>query len=321
LADPDKEKQAALAYSGSGGRTQRLDSRRYEEVDMSGPVLSIIIVNWNTRNLLRDTLKSVQEETLLSHEVWVVDNGSTDGSQEMVRDEFPDAHLIANTENLDFAAANNQALPLCQGEYILLLNSDTVVLDGALDKMVAFMHGHDEVGALGCKLLNADGSLQPSAHRFYSTARSIVENRVAHMLWPHKHANTPFLSFWDHSSPKQVDWVCGAVLMVRKSIVNEVGLLDDSFFMYGEEIDWQLRMQKAGHQVWYLPSARIIHYGGGSSRQAPTQMKRQEYKSREMFVAKHYSPIEQAVYRAKARAGMAFWQTLGRLRGQPVQVR
>src|SRR4051812_11370428 len=100
---------------------------------MSSPVLSIIVVNWNTRNLLRDTLKSVQEETLLSHEVWVVDNGSTDGSQEMVREEFPHVHLIANTDNKGFAAANNQALPLCQGEYVLLLNSDTVVLDGALD--------------------------------------------------------------------------------------------------------------------------------------------------------------------------------------------
>lgn len=288
---------------------------------MSGPVLSIIIVNWNTRNLLRDTLKSVQEETLLSHEVWVVDNGSTDGSQEMVREEFPHAHLIANTENLGFAAANNQALPLCQGEYILLLNSDTVVLDGALDKMVAYMHGHDEVGALGCKLLNADGSLQPSAHRFYSTARSIVENRVAHMLWPHKHANTPFLSFWDHSSPRQVDWVCGAVLMVRKSLVNEVGLLDDSFFMYGEEVDWQMRMNKAGHQVWFMPGARIVHYGGGSSRDIVTTMKRMELANRQRFVDKHYPPAARAIYKAKANASMAFWQIMGKLRGQPVQVR
>lgn len=287
----------------------------------AGPVLSIVIVNWNTRNLLKQCLKSVADETLLSHEVWVVDNGSSDGSQEMVREEFPEVHLIANEENLGFAAANNQALPLCQGEYILLLNSDTIVLDGALDKMVAFMHGHPEVGGLGSKLLNPDGSLQPSAHHFYSTWRSLVENRLVHLAWPRRHAKTPFLSFWDHSEIRPVDWVTGAVLMLRKAVIHEVGLLDESFFMYGEEIDWQMRMQKAGHRIYFLPTARIIHYGGGSSRQAVTQMRRQEYKSRQMFVEKHYPPLARLIYKAKARAGMAFWQTLGKLRRQPVQVR
>jgi GT2 family glycosyltransferase len=288
---------------------------------MSGPVLSIVIVNWNTRNLLRSCLQSVKEETNISHEVWVVDNGSTDGSPEMVRNEFPDVHLIANSDNKGFAAANNQALPLCTGEYILLLNSDTVVLEGALDSMVAHMHANPNVGGLGCKLLNADGSLQPSAHRFYSTARSLVENRLAHMVWPKKHANTPLLSFWDHSTVRRVDWVCGAVLMLRREVIREVGLLDDSFFMYGEEIDWQMRMAKAGHQIWFLPTARIVHYGGGSSRNAVTQMKKMEYKSREMFVEKHYPPLARLAYKAKASAGIAFWQALGKLRRQPVQVR
>lgn len=288
---------------------------------MSGPVLSIVIVNWNTRNLLRNCLQSVHDETNLSHEVWVVDNGSTDGSPEMVRAEFPDVHLIANTDNKGFAAANNQALPLCQGEYVLLLNSDTIVLEGALDQMVAHMHANSHVSGLGCKLLNADGSLQPSAHQFYSTARSLIENRLVHMVWRKRHANTPFLSFWDHGSIRRVDWVCGAVLMLRRDVIREVGLLDDSFFMYGEEIDWQMRMAKAGHQIWFLPHARIVHYGGGSSRNAVTQMKKMEYKSREMFVEKHYPPFARAIYRAKASAGMAFWQALGRMRRQPVQVR
>ncbi|HEY9721557.1 MAG TPA: glycosyltransferase family 2 protein [Oscillatoriaceae cyanobacterium] len=288
---------------------------------MSAPVLSIVIVNWNTRNLLRDCLSSVQSETLLSHEVWVVDNGSTDGSPEMVRAEFPHVHLIANTDNKGFAAANNQALRLCQGEYVLLLNSDTLVLDGALDKMVAHLHAHPEVGALGCRLLNGDGSLQPSAHHFYGTFRSIFENRLTQVLWPRRHARTPFLSFWDHSTLRHVDWVTGAVLMLRRRVLQDVGLLDERFFMYGEEIDWQLRMRKAGHQVWFLPSARIIHYGGGSSRQAVTQMKRQEYESRRMFVEKHYPPLARRFYNAKAGAGMAFWRLVGTLRRQPVQVR
>lgn len=288
---------------------------------MSAPVLSIVIVNWNTRNLLRNCLASVRDETMISHEVWVVDNGSTDGSQQMVREEFPDAHLIANADNLGFAAANNQAFPLCPGEYVLLLNSDTVVLDGALDKMVAHMHAHRHVGALGCKLLNGDGSLQPSAHNFYSTLGSLVENRLMTMAWGKRYPHTPFLAFFDHSVARRVDWVCGAVLMVRRDVLREVGMLDDSFFMYGEEIDWQMRMRKAGHQVWFTPSARIVHYGGGSSRNAVTQMKKMELENRARFVAKHYPPASQALYRAKAAAGVAFWRTLGAVRRRPVQVR
>ena len=288
---------------------------------MGSPVLSIVIVNWNTRNLLRNCLRSVADETLVSHEVWVVDNGSTDGSQEMVREEFPDVHLIANTENLGFAAANNQAFPLCAGEYVLLLNSDTVVLDGALDKMVAFQPANPHVGALGCKLLNGDGSLQPSAHNFYSTIGSLIENRVATMVWPKRYAHTPFLEFFDHSVARSVDWVCGAVLMVRKDVLREVGLLDDAFFMYGEEIDWQMRMRKAGHEVWFMPQARIIHYGGGSSRNAITTMKKMELDNRARFVEKHYTPVEQRIYKAKAAAGVAFWRAFGSLRNRPVQVR
>lgn len=288
---------------------------------MGTPVLSIVIVNWNTRKLLRECLASVRAETMVSHEVWVVDNGSTDGSQQMVRQEFPEVHLIANRDNRGFAAANNQAFPLCQGEYVLLLNSDTLVLDGALDKMVAHMHAQAHIGALGCKLLNSDGSLQPSAHNFYSTVGSLLENRLMTMLWAGRYARTPLLAFFDHSIARRVDWVCGAVLMVRRAVLRDVGMLDDSFFMYGEELDWQMRMRKAGHQVWFMPQAHIVHYGGGSSRDAVTGMKQMELANRARFVQKHYPPSSQVLYRAKAAAGMAFWRTLGALRRRPVQVR
>lgn len=288
---------------------------------MSRPVVSIVIVNWNTRTLLAACLESVRRQTLLSHEVWVVDNGSTDGSCEMVREAFPEVHLIANGENLGFAAANNQALPLCQGEHVLLLNSDTVVLDGAIDKMAAFLHMHPEAGAVGCKLLNADGTLQPSANGFYRSWRSLVENRLVHLAWPHRHARTPFLSFWDHNQIRAVDWVTGAALMVRRTVIQEVGLLDADFFMYGEEVDWQYRMKQAGARVFFLPGARIIHYGGASSRHIVTRMKRQEYESRLRFVRKHYPPLAAAFYAAKAEAGVAFWRLLGRLRRQPLAVR
>lgn len=263
------------------------------------PVLSIVVVNWNTRALLRQCLLSIQQETLVSHEIWVVDNGSSDGSVDMVRAEFPTVHLIANQQNRGFAAANNQALSLCQGHYVLLLNSDTIVLTGALDRMVATMHAHPDIGALGCQLLNADGSLQASAHKFYSNWRSLIENRLTARIWPFRHARTPFLTFWDHSHARAVDWVTGAALLVRRNIIKTVGLLDERFFMYGEEIDWQMRIKSAGYQVWYVPNARIIHLGGGSARQARQAMNRKELESREALIRKHYSPGTQALYRFK----------------------
>lgn len=281
---------------------------------MAGPVLSIVIVNWNTRDMLAACLRSVTAQTLVSHEVWVVDNASSDGSAEMVRQDFPDVHLIAHHANSGFAAGNNLALPLCQGHYVLLLNSDTIVHEAALDRMVGFMHANPRVGGLGCKLVNADGSLQPSAHAFYGTWRSLIENRLTMAAWPWRHARTPFLSFWDHTTSRHVDWVCGAALMVRRSVMAEVGLLDDAFFMYAEEIDWQWRMAAAGHAVWFYPGAVITHFGGGSSRGTPARTKRMEQDSRARFVAKHYRAFDRAVYNAKAGMARSLWNALADMR-------
>ncbi|MEB3197574.1 MAG: glycosyltransferase family 2 protein [Candidatus Sericytochromatia bacterium] len=288
---------------------------------MATPVLSIVVVNWNTQDLLRRCLQTVIEQTRVSHEVWVVDNGSSDGSPEMLRREFPQVHLIANPDNRGFAAANNQALRLASGEYLLLLNSDTEVLDGALDAMVAFMHSHPAVGALGPRLLNADGSLQPSAHGFYGTARSLLENRLVASLWPWRSGRARLLTFFDHSVARPVDWVCGAALMIRRSTLQRVGLLDEAFFMYGEEVDWQWRMRAAGLSVWFSPIARILHLGGGSSRGRVTTMRQLEIDNRLRFLAKHYPPMSLRLYQAKAWLGRSCWQALGRLQGQPVTCR
>ncbi|MEB3220587.1 MAG: glycosyltransferase family 2 protein [Candidatus Sericytochromatia bacterium] len=288
---------------------------------MAPPVVSIVIVNWNTRELLRACLESVAAATRVSHEVWVVDNGSGDGSAALVREGFPGVHLIANADNRGFAAANNQALRLAQGTYVLLLNSDTVVHPGAIDAMVAFLHARPGVGAAGCRLLNADGTLQPSAHAFYSPLGALVENQLVAALWPWRHARTPWLRLFDHSVARPVGWVCGAALMVRRAALREVGLLDEGFFMYGEEVDWQLRLQRAGWPVWFVPHGTITHLGGGSSRQAVTEMRRQERASRARFVAKHHPPASRWLYHAQAHVGVAFWRTLGRLRGRPVTLR
>jgi len=235
---------------------------------MSAPVLDIVVVNWNTKALLARTLECVEATVCTPHTCWVVDNGSTDGSVEHVRERFPWVRLIANSDNLGFAAANNQAIMEASGRYVLLLNSDTEAQPGAIDRLVQYMDANPEVGACGPKLLNADRSLQPSARNFYSTFGSLIENKLIAQFWKTPSAQTRFLSYWDHSYTRPVDWVTGACLMVRMDVVRRVGMLDTAFFMYGEEIDWQMRMQKAGYPVHFVHDAEVVHLGGGSSRNA-----------------------------------------------------
>lgn len=285
---------------------------------MSRPMLSVVVVNWNTRGLLKACLESIQAQTLTPSETWVVDNGSADHSPEMVATDFPEVRLIANDRNLGFAAANNQALAQAEGRYVLLLNSDTVVLDHALDQMVAFLDQHPEASAVGCKLLNPDGTLQPSAHNFYSTMGSLVENKLVAMVWKRRSPRTRFLSYWDHSSTRQVDWVTGACLMVRRDVIETVGLLDERFFMYGEEIDWQLRMARLGHRVYYLSDAAIVHLGGASSARIPDRMRKQEYHSRALLIDKHYGGFTRVTFHAKTAVGLGFWRLVNALRGRKV---
>ena len=278
---------------------------------MSRLALSIVIVNWNTRELLRQCLESVRAQTAIPHEVFVVDNASGDGSPEMVARDFPEVQLLANDENRGFAAANNQALTKAQGYYCLLLNSDTIVLDHALDRMVGHLDSHLEAAAVGCKLLNADGSLQPSAHNFYHTLGSLIENRLVSRFVKRRFSWIPFLTYWDHSQIRKVDWVTGACLMVRHSVIDAIGLLDEGFFMYGEEIDWQFRMSQAGYEVYYLHEPAIIHLGGASAAKAPEASRKLELQSRYRLIDKHYSPLSRRVFYAKSALARLTWQTLG----------
>ena len=286
---------------------------------MSAPVLDIIIVNWNTRELLARTLACVEATVCTPYTCWVVDNGSSDGSVAMVRERFPWVELIANQENLGFAAANNQAILEARGRYALLLNSDTEVQPGAIDRLVQYMDANPEVGACGPKLLNADRSLQPSARNFYSTFGSLVENKLIAQFWKAPRAQTRFLSYWDHSFTRPVDWVTGACLLVRMDAVRRVGLLDTAFFMYGEEIDWQMRMQKVGYPVHFVHDAEVVHLGGGSSRNAFQKMRKQEYRSRQILIDKHYPPHTRAVFRVKTAMGIGFWKAIAKLSGKTLE--
>jgi GT2 family glycosyltransferase len=229
--------------------------------------LSIIIVNWNTRELLRDCLGSVfASPEALHYEVLVVDNASTDGSHEMVENKFPNVKLIKNQKNRGFAAANNQALEIASGEYLLLLNSDTIIHGDVLERSLDYMIARGDVGAMGCRVLNMDGSLQPTCSRFPTLMNLLLlTSGLARLPWP-RSLDRYQMRRWDRHDERAVDVISGCYMLVRRVAVNEVGLLDDSFFFFGEETDWCRRFQEAGWKLYFAPVGEITHHGGGSAK-------------------------------------------------------
>lgn len=247
---------------------------------------SIIIANWNARDLLDQCLRSVYAAVSDVHfEVIVVDNGSTDGSVAMVREQFPDVRLIRNQENRGFAQANNQGMGISTGRYVLMLNNDTIVSPGAIEQMVRFMDAYPNLGALGAELRNSDGSLQPSWAQFPSL--------LSEMSGRNFRVRRPFAD----GRAYLVDWVGGACLMVRRQVIEQVGLLDECLFMYSEETDWCYRMAQAGWQIGYLPGASVLHFGGASSRQEDTRMLCELYKSKLYFFHKHHGANRRQILR------------------------
>jgi GT2 family glycosyltransferase len=236
--------------------------------------LSIIIVNYNTRILLRACLCSVfRQATKTDFEVIVVDNASTDGSREMLEQEFPHVTKIYNEKNRGFAAANNQAIKQAKGEYILLLNSDTEVLDGAIQKTVAFMQQCPEASIVGCKLLNADRTLQPSCRSFPSPWNLFTESFFLFRVFKHTQLfGQYYMSHFDHDSIRQVEVVMGAFMLIRRNVFETIGLFDEDYFMYAEETDFCYRARKAGYKTFFFPRVEIIHFGGGSTQDSQKQI-------------------------------------------------
>ncbi|MDZ7813007.1 MAG: glycosyltransferase family 2 protein [Ideonella sp.] len=232
--------------------------------------VSIIVVNWNVRELLRLCLQSLREQAglpMAQMQVIVVDNASADGSAAMVDAEFPEVTLLANQDNLGFGKANNQALPLCQGRHVLLLNPDTVVLEGAIGKLVALMDRQPEVAVAGCRLLNGDMSLQ----RWTGGAFPRLLNLANHYFFLDRllpSAWRPMPLYLDRDVPQNmaVDWVSGACMILRGSALGG-RLFNPDYFMYGEDMELCHRLKQAGGQVLYTPEASIIHYQGESMKQ------------------------------------------------------
>jgi N-acetylglucosaminyl-diphospho-decaprenol L-rhamnosyltransferase len=271
--------------------------------------LSVVVVSWNVRDLLRRCLRSIlgtnQEvspvPTPMSNiqvEVIVVDNGSTDGSPEMVRAEFPEVRLVANEDNRGFTAANNQGLALSQGRYLLLLNPDTEVVGDALTIMVDYMDAHPGVGALGPQLRYPDGSLQSSRRRFPTFMTALVESTVVQEWWRDKRVlHHYYLADTPDDAVQAVDWVVGACLLVRRQAYEQVGGLDEGYFMYSEELDWCRRIKDADWQIVYLPTATVLHHEGKSSEQVVPARHIYFQSSKVRYFRKHHGAFEAEVLR------------------------
>jgi hypothetical protein len=252
---------------------------------------SIVVVSWNGREVLADCLASIERELLgradaerLSFETIVVDNGSSDGSAELVRSRFAWAQLVALPENRGFAAGNNVGLRLAKGRHAVLLNSDTVVQPGALERCVRFLDANPRVGVVGPQLLNPDGSRQNSIHNYPSLATEWLPKGLLERLFPRRFPSKRF----EHAGPIEVEAVLGACLCVRREVLEQVGLVPEDYFLFLEETDWCLRIAAAGWRIVHLPDARIVHVHGASSKKViPWQTRIEYHRSLYHFFRKH----------------------------------
>ncbi len=231
--------------------------------------VSVVIVNWKVKDLLRRCLASLWRETKgVSFEALVVDNDSRDGSVEMIAREFPEATLLANNRNVGFAAGNNPAIARARGEFVLLLNPDTELTEDTLAKLVAFMRQNPHVALLGPRLVGGDGKLQPSVRRFPTFASQALIMLKLHHAFPRLGAlRQYFAADFDYAKAASVDQVMGAAFLIRRTLLEEIGLLDERFFIWFEEVDFCKRAKDAGFQVWYSPAATVLHHGGESFSQ------------------------------------------------------
>jgi len=285
---------------------------------MQTPRISIVIVNFNTSRLLRSCLESIYAGANgVPFEIWVVDNDSCDGSVAAVRSLFPSVRVIANRSNVGFSRANNLAISRSRSEYVLLLNPDTRVISDAVERVMRYMEGRPEVGIAGCKVLNTDGTLQMACRRSIPTPRTAFFRLIGlSRLFPNSRTLAKYnLSYLNADQTCEVGAVSGAFLMIRRQTVRNIGLLDERFFMYGEELDWCLRARQAGWKVMYYPAATIIHHKGGSTIHNTRKAAFEFYRAMYLFHRKHYagrhSPITNSlVYAGIFCAGLLAWRKL-----------
>ena len=271
--------------------------------------LSVVIVSYNVCQLLEDCLRSVEKDLAgIDSEIYVVDNASSDHTVERLQPLFPAVHFVANTENVGFARANNQAIRLSQAEYVLLLNPDTVVHEGTLRGTLDFLDSHPETGGAGVRMLTREGDPAPESRRAVPTPW-VAFLKMLGFTRRYYMSHLP----WDQ--PGQIEVISGAYCMLRRKALDAVGLLDEDFFMYGEDIDLSFRLLKGGWQNWYLP-LDIVHYKGESTQKSSYRYVHVFYQAMLIFFRKHYGhlsfiwslPIQAAIY---FRAALALMHMLG----------
>ena len=254
--------------------------------------LSISIVNHNNKEYLKNCLDSIYNHAPETNfEVIVVDNGSSDGSVDVVKHTFPSVNLIENSDNPGFVKANNQGIRASQGRYVLSLNNDTIIEDGTLSGLVRFMEEHPDIGACGPKVLNRDGSFQYQCRRSFPTiSSSLFYFLRLHRLFPRKKRFGQYLmTHRDNDETGEVDSVSGCCIMVRREVIEQVGILDENFIMYGDDLDWCYRMKQASWKVFYVPDYQIVHFGGQSSRKLSRKCIVLFYRAMTIFYRKHYA--------------------------------
>jgi GT2 family glycosyltransferase len=289
--------------------------------------LTIAVVSLNTRDLLEACLRSVFESRGVTFDVHVVDNGSKDGSPEMVAREFPAVRLVRNSSNRGFAAATNIAIGQAAGRYVLLLNPDTAIQPDTLAAMVAFMDAHPEAGICGPRITFPDGRFQSCGYRFPTLLSEVRQSKNVDRLT--RALVGPERPLVVESSPFEVDWVDGACLLIRRDVIAQIGALDEQYFLYAEELDWCFRARKAGWRIYALPGVPMVHHQGQSSAQMSDFSLALLIETRLRFYRKNYGLLSalatSLVYTAgcirqlnsnyhpqtvKLRATMRWWRSL-----------
>jgi len=253
--------------------------------------VSVIIVAWNVRQLLHDCLKSVYEKTRdIDFEVIYVDNASEDGSVQMVKEQFAEVRIIENDKNEGFIKANNQGIEVAQGRYVLLLNSDTILLDNAIAKTVRFADANPDAAVSGCKVLNPDRTIQRTCFMYPSVLNMFLAATYLYKIFPKsRFFGREHMTWWGVDEAREVETICGCFSLVRKEAIDQVGLMDERYFVYGDDPDWCYRFKKAGWKVMFTPDGRIIHYGGQTTSQKARAFRLQLEGSKLIFMKLHRS--------------------------------
>ena len=274
------------------------------------PELSVIIVNYNTKDDLRNCLASIYASSQVTKfEIWVVDNHSTDGSSAMVREMFPQVNLIPSTENLGFAKANNLVLREACPDFVLLLNPDTIVSDYAFDETIDFLKRRPDVGMVTCKLVRADGTLDLACRRSLPSPLIGLWRAIGLAnLFPKSHVFARYnLTYLDESEANEVEAINGAFMMTRMPAISEIGLLDERFFMYGEDLDWCCRFREKGWKIYYLPAPTVVHLKGQTGKKQSNLMIRQFFRAMELYCRKHYGPDDGLLGHVATVIGIRLW--------------